>query len=67
MITLIVNQKEVIYDGEPTLAAFAQVYALPETGVAVAVNGDIIRRQDWAGYQLQNGDEIEIVHALAGG
>jgi thiamine biosynthesis protein ThiS len=64
---LTVNRKQITYDGEPTLAAFAVLHGLPETGVAVAVNGDIVRRQDWPNRRLQDGDEIEIVHAMAGG
>jgi sulfur carrier protein len=36
-------------------------------GVAVAVDGDIVHRPDWAGYELRNGQEIELVAALQGG
>ncbi|MBA2442644.1 MAG: sulfur carrier protein ThiS [Rubrobacter sp.] len=36
-------------------------------GVVVAVNGDVIRRDQWAGQELSAGDEVDLVHAVAGG
>ena len=36
-------------------------------GVAVALNGKIIRRADWPATALSDGDEIEVVQAVAGG
>lgn len=36
-------------------------------GLAVAVNGTVIRRAAWATTPLNSGDKIEIVHARQGG
>ena len=36
-------------------------------GLAVAVNGAIVPRSDWAGHPLRNGDRIEVVGAVQGG
>jgi len=36
-------------------------------GVAVAVNGTVVRRAVWATTNLKAGDKIEIVHARQGG
>lgn len=36
-------------------------------GVAVAVNGYIVRREEWAVRQVQDGDCVEVVHAVQGG
>jgi len=41
--------------------------ALPQRRVAVEVNGHIIPRSQHPQYQLQDGDKVEIVHALGGG
>ena len=38
-----------------------------EGGVAVCVNGDVIRRADWPRVTLHHNDQIEIVHATQGG
>lgn len=36
-------------------------------GVAIAVNGTVIRREAWTTTSLNAGDKIEIVHARQGG
>lgn len=35
--------------------------------VAVAINGEVVRRIDWPQTTVQNGDVIEIVRAVGGG
>jgi sulfur carrier protein len=35
--------------------------------VAVSVNGDLVRRQDHARRRLQEGDRVDVIHAVAGG
>jgi sulfur carrier protein len=41
--------------------------AIEIRGVAVALNGEIVRRGDWATTALHDGDIVEIVSAAAGG
>jgi sulfur carrier protein len=36
-------------------------------GLAVALNGTLVRRADWANTPLQAGDVVEIVRAMQGG
>jgi sulfur carrier protein len=36
-------------------------------GLAVALNGTLVRRADWANTPLKAGDAIEIVRAMQGG
>jgi sulfur carrier protein len=38
-----------------------------ERGVAVCVNGEVVRRADWNSVRLQPEDELEIVQAAQGG
>ena len=38
-----------------------------QAGVAVAVNGAVVRRTDWAAVLLSSGDVIEIIRATQGG
>lgn len=35
--------------------------------VAVAVNGEVVRRADWATTSLSDGDRVEVVAAIQGG
>lgn len=40
---------------------------LERKGVAVAVNGELVTRTEWASVLIASGDEIEIVRAIQGG
>jgi sulfur carrier protein len=37
------------------------------SGVAAAVNGEIVPRRSWAGAVLRDGDRVEVVTAVPGG
>ena len=41
--------------------------SLPPQGVAVAVNNEMIPKDNWATYQIKNGDDILIIQAACGG
>jgi sulfur carrier protein len=67
---------EVRLNGEPrSVAAGRTVAALVEElvgpgapeGVAVAMNGEVLKRADWSGRAVEQGDVIEIVRAIQGG
>lgn len=36
-------------------------------GVAIAVNGDVVRAADWSGTRLRDDDRVEVVTAHQGG
>lgn len=36
-------------------------------GVAVAVNGEVVRRGDWSQRVLRDGDDVEVLGATQGG
>jgi sulfur carrier protein len=38
-----------------------------DRGIAVAVNGELVRRRAWGERALRPGDEVEIVGAVQGG
>jgi sulfur carrier protein len=37
------------------------------SGVAAAVNGEVVPRRSWAGRVLRDGDRVEVVTAVQGG
>ncbi|MBM3214021.1 sulfur carrier protein ThiS [Candidatus Poribacteria bacterium] len=45
----------------------ATVESVPERGIAVAVNGAVVRRAEWHGLLLREGDCVEIIRAVQGG
>lgn len=38
-----------------------------KTGIAVAVNGSVVQKNNWKTYKLNNNDKIMIITATAGG
>ncbi len=45
----------------------ASLVADARDGVAVALNGEIVRRTRWTETEVQDGDAVEIVRAVQGG
>jgi sulfur carrier protein len=50
-----------------TVAELLQELVLPERGIAVAVNGEVVRRADWAAHRLSEGDRVDVLTASQGG
>jgi len=50
-----------------TLGDLADERSVRRPGVAIAVNGMVIRATKWDEHQLNDGDAVEIVTAAAGG
>jgi sulfur carrier protein len=53
-------------DGAALAKAVTQVTDLA-SGVAAAVNGDVVPRGSWAATPLRDGDQVEVVTAAQGG
>jgi sulfur carrier protein len=65
---------EIIINGHPqpvaeelSLAAAVSLVTVAGSGVAAALNGDVIRRAAWESTRLAPGDQVEIVTAVQGG
>lgn len=63
---ILVNSKETETQAAD-VAALAAELTLPKAGVAVAVNNQMVRRDDWAATPLNEGDNILIIKAACGG
>jgi sulfur carrier protein len=50
-----------------TVAELLTTLDLPARGVAVAVNGEVVRRVDWPAARLAEGDRVEVLTAAQGG
>jgi len=53
-------------DGSTVAHAVAELTAAP-SGVAAAVNGEVVPRGSWAVTALRDGDQVEVVTAVQGG
>lgn len=61
-----INREEKVTEAE-TIQQLAQELALPERGVALAVNNRIVTRSAWEETPLQEGDDVTIIKAAFGG
>ena len=66
-ITLFVNGEASKAAGSLTVREFLASQGLPEKGVAVERNREIVPRSAWDAVRLAPGDRLEIVHFVGGG
>lgn len=53
--------------GTPSLADLITQLEVPAARIAVELNREVVRRNDWSGTMLNENDRIEIVHFVGGG
>ena len=65
---------EVTVNGEPrqleegaTLDELVRSLSLAPERVAVELNREVVRRADWPGVEVKDGDRVEVVHFVGGG
>jgi sulfur carrier protein len=54
-------------NGELPLPAFLERYGVNPRLVAVAINGDVIPKGQYAGATVREGDNVEVVRMVGGG
>ena len=62
-----VNGEVVSLNEGNMLSDLAVQLNLPKNGVAVAVNQEMVPRENWNGFSLKENDEIIIITAVCGG
>lgn len=67
MISITLNGEQKEIENNSTLAMLVDTLELQDKRFAVEVNEDLVPRSEHAQYQIQNNDQIEIVHAIGGG
>ena len=65
---------EIILNGAPhqvapgaTLANLVEALSLSNQAVALAVNRNVVPRQQWRERAMQPGDQVDVVRAIGGG
>ena len=67
MVTIILNGESKEIETEVTLDRLLDLFSLPKQRVAVELNKNVIRRQDWETTPVNEADRIEVVHFVGGG
>ena len=67
MITVFVNGEAQTIATDRKLDDLVDAHTASRSGVAVAVDGEVVPRAAWAGHTLADGAKIEILTAVQGG
>ena len=67
MITLTINGKQKDLEGPQSLMDYLEALGIAQRAIAIAYNGDIIRKNEIQEVTLVDGDKLEIVRAVGGG
>ena len=54
-------------ESEVNLNRLLELFSLPSQRIAVELNREIIRREEYSSYALRDGDILEIVRMVGGG
>jgi sulfur carrier protein len=66
-MNVVVNGRAFELADGATAAVAVQVLTSAPSGVAVAVNGEVVRRSAWDSTPLADGDQVEVLTAVQGG
>jgi len=66
-VKAIINGENRELPEELTVGRLLEMLGTPRTGIAVACNDRVVRRDEYDRAQLREGDRIEIIKAAAGG
>ena len=66
-MTIILNGARTDVADDATVGTLATALALPERGVAIAVDGEVVPRSAWPGTLLTPDARVELVTAMQGG
>jgi sulfur carrier protein len=64
---IVINGEDREVPDQMSLERVVAAITTSATGIAVAVNGEVVRRASWSSVALAPGDEIEVLTAVQGG
>ncbi len=67
MVTITLNGETKEIETEVTLDRLLDLFSLPKQRVAVELNKQVVRRQEWEKTQVNDADRIEVIHFVGGG
>ncbi len=67
MVEVVINGKPHQLPREMNVVDLLEYLGVRRDGVAVAVNGEVVLREEWAQTVVRAGDRVEVVHMVGGG
>lgn len=62
-----VNNAEVAIESHSTIYELKEQLKLPEKGIAIAINNNLIPKTNWENHLLSENDQVVIIKAACGG
>lgn len=67
-MNLTVNNERIHIESDArTIASFLEERGIPTSSIVIAVNDDVVPRNEWEAHELEDGDVVDIVQAVSGG
>lgn len=66
-MTLTINGEDRDFTSVTTLSELISQLGMKADRVAIELNRNLVRRDQWSDTKLSNGDKLEIVHFVGGG
>lgn len=67
MIRVVINGDEQEFADTIPLIEYVSSLGVNPKMIAIAYNGEVLRRDEWAVVTLSDGDRVEVVRAVGGG
>ena len=67
MIRLTINGEEQEFPDDAPLSKYVASLGVNPKMIAIAYNGEVLRREEWGEVTLSDGDTLEVVRAVGGG
>lgn len=64
---IVYNGSDRAFDDATTVAQIVAEVADQKTGIAVALNGEVVRRADWETTVVRDADRLDVLTAVQGG
>ncbi len=64
---IVINSTAHLVPDDMSLERAVALISTAATGIAAAVNGEVVRRSSWASTRLAAGDKVEVLTAVQGG
>jgi len=64
---VIVNGEDRDIQEDSTIEALISTLGIKVKVMAIAVNMEIVKKDDWGSFIIQDGDKIELLHFVGGG
>ena len=64
---VLINGETKEIPGGINVKALLELLSLPQQRIAIEINRDVIRRDDWEAMVVDENDRIEIIHFVGGG